>query len=96
VFDDYHQQNMADRHQKLVDRLDQAVKDGKITEDQKNKIIAKLDELHKQFQGESKQDRHANRQQLHDALQQWAKDNGINLDQILPHGLGHGTPSSNN
>jgi hypothetical protein len=80
---------MADRQQKLHDYLDQKVKDGTITQDQENKLLAKLDQLHLQLKNDNQQDRRGDHRQLFEQLQQWAKDNGINLDQVLPHPMGH-------
>lgn len=85
VFDQNRQDNKADRQQKLKATLDQAVKDGKLTQDQADKLLAKLKSLRDEFKSQNHQDRRQNHQQLHDVLEQWAKDNGIsNLDEILP------------
>ncbi len=85
VFKDEQATHNKDRQQKLEDKLTAAVKDGKLTEDQKTKLLAKLDSLKSEFKTENHQDRMANHQKLHDELEAWAKDNGItNLDTILP------------
>jgi len=89
VFNDYHQQRQADRRQHLKDNLDQKVKDGTITQDQETKILAKLDELQQQLKNDNQQDRRADRRQLFQQLQQWAKDNNINLQQVLPRPTDH-------
>ncbi len=85
VFQQQKQMNQDQRKQKLNDYLEQKVKDGTITEDQKNKIETKLDELHQQLKSENKDQRHQDRQDLRSQLEQWAKNNGINnIDQLLP------------
>jgi hypothetical protein len=88
VNDVFQQQQQADRqnHQaKLKSTLDQAVKDGKLTNDQENKLIAELNSLHDQLESSNPTNRLQNRQNFKTQLEQWAKDNGINnLDQILP------------
>ncbi len=85
VFKDEQATHNKDRQQKLEDKLTAAVKDGKLTEDQKTKLLAKLDSLKSEFKTENHQDRMVNHQKLHDELEAWAKDNGItNLDTILP------------
>lgn len=84
VFDDNRQQHQQDRQQKIKDRLDQAVKDGKITQDQETKLLDELQTLQNQIKNENTADRRANRQQLRTQLEQWAKDNGIDLSQIMP------------
>lgn len=95
VFKEQHQENMDKRQAKLKSYLDQKVKDGKITQDQENKILDKLKSLHDEFKTDSKQDRRQNHRQMFSELQQWAKDNGINLDDILPHPAGMHQPESN-
>jgi polyhydroxyalkanoate synthesis regulator phasin len=94
VFQQQHQANIADRQAKLKSTLDQAVKDGKLTQDQEDKLIAELKTLRTQQQA----DKTSDRQSFKTQLDQWAKDNGISdLDQILPappvghpgmHGMG--------
>jgi hypothetical protein len=81
VFKQQRQDNMQSREAKLKSTLDQAVKDGKLTQDQEDKLIARLKTLH----DKNKTDKHQDRRNMHSQLEQWAKDNGINnLDQILP------------
>jgi hypothetical protein len=91
VIEQNHQDKQAKHEQMLKDKLDQAVKDGKLTQAQEDKLIAKLKELHDQKKTDNKADRKADRKAAHDELQQWAKDNGIDLSQVLPHpdGPGH-------
>ncbi len=73
--------HQAEHQAKLKSTLDQAVKDGKITKDQEDKLIAKLQSLHT----ENKDNKAQNRQDLKSELDQWAKDNGItNLSDLLP------------
>ena len=77
VFKQQRQDNRADRQAKLKASLDQAVKDGKLTQDQATKLLAELKSLHQQAK--------TDRQSLKTQLDQWAKDNGItNLSEILP------------
>ena len=94
VFQEAKTEHQAERQQKLDDRLTQAVKDGKITEEQKAKILAKLDELQKTrdaWKSKTPQERMAAKQELRGQLQQWAKDNGIPLEFLMPmRGQGHG------
>jgi len=63
-------------------RLNQAVKDGKITEDQKAKIMAKHQEMQKE-QGSKRQE-----------MQTWAEKNGIDMGWMMgfggPRGMGRG------
>lgn len=91
VFDQNHQEMQAKHQQMLKDRLDQAVKDGKLTQAQETKLLAELKTLHDETKSDNRADRRANRQAMHDELEQWAKDNGIDLGQVMPrpgHGMG--------
>ena len=95
VFAQQHQANAAAKQAKLKTTLDQAVKDGKLTQDQETKLIAELDSLHAQRQADKTQDRQSFKTQL----DQWAADNGItNLSDILPQptgGMHHGLMDPN-
>jgi uncharacterized membrane protein YhiD involved in acid resistance len=85
---DQNRQDRQDRHeQRLKDRLDQLVKNGTISQDQEDKITAKLKELRQNFKNENRQERMQNRANLRSQLQQWLTDNGISLspDQLLPN-----------
>lgn len=85
VFQDQKQMNQQQRQQKLNDYLETQVKAGKITEDQKNKMITKLEDLHSQLKNDTKGQRHQDMQNLRSQLEQWAKDNGINnIEDLLP------------
>ena len=91
VFDEQHKEREAERQKTLEDKLTQAVKDGKITEDQKTKLLTKLEELHKTREAnrqnvkEAKQNMRQTMQKERTELEQWAKDNGINnLRDLLP------------
>jgi hypothetical protein len=78
VFDDQHMQMEAEHSQMLADRLNQAVKDGKLTQDQADKITAKQKEL----EGQPKS---AIQKRMAD-LKQWATDNGI-PQEFMPFGM---------
>lgn len=86
VFNEVRSQRQQERQKEMQaqfeTRLNQAVKDGKITEEQKAKIIAKHQELQKE------------RGSKHDEMEAWAKKNGINLEWMNqfqgPRGMGRG------
>jgi hypothetical protein len=93
VFDEEHATRAAEHKQKLEERLTQAVKDGKITEDQKGKILAKFDEekaFRDSLKDKSEDERKAAMKQHRLDMQQWAADNDIDLRMIHfgPHGGG--------
>lgn len=86
VFEETKAEHEAEHQQKLEDRLTQAVKDGKLTEEQKAKILAKLNELHENHDNWKQQtfeERQQVKQQMRDQLKQWAKDNNIPLQYVL-------------
>lgn len=97
VFDQYRGQQQQVRRQNLSDRLEQAVKDGKITESQKALILTKLSE----FQDKHKTDlqnwknmtsdqRKAAQQSQKQDLQNWATQNGIDFNVLRPYLGGRG------
>jgi polyhydroxyalkanoate synthesis regulator phasin len=83
VFDEQKKLKHEQRQQKIENYLGKKVKDGTITQGQKDKILAKLKELRQQLK-ENKHERRANHQKIHDELKQWAANNGINLNLLLP------------
>lgn len=86
VFDEQHANREAARQKALQTKFDQAVKDGKLTSDQETKLLAKLKEL--QTARSTAVDGRASMKANRDSLKQWATDNGINLDNILPKPTG--------
>jgi len=64
-------------------RLDEAVSNGEITEDQKKLVLEKKDELRAEFTAAGEQ-RDAHRAEL----EKWAEDNGIDMNLFM--GLGQG------
>ena len=80
VFDEEKQARQAERQQKLKERLNKAVEDGKLTSGQKDKLLAKLDELQaerEELRGLSREERKAKLQQKKEELKAWAQENGI-------------------
>ena len=83
VFDEDRTAHEAEHQQELSDRLQKLVDNGKITADQKTKIEAKQKELQ------------TARENAKTALEQWAKDNGIDTQYLHLEGgpgRGHGGP----
>ena len=87
VFEEERNQHQERAREMFEERLNQAVKDGKITEEQKNKIMAK----HEEMRTERQQERNE-RQEQRQEMEQWAEDNGINLEDVgmFGGGLGRG------
>jgi molecular chaperone DnaK (HSP70) len=94
VFEEVH----ADRHANMMTifetKLDQAVKDGKITEDQKQKILDKQEEIQAkmdEWKNLNPDERKAKMKAYRDELQKWAQDNGIKFPFWgLRRGFGRG------
>lgn len=103
VITDYRDQHMQEREAemktRMTERLDQAVTDGKITEDQKTQILSKMDEVTSRMDEirsmTDKTERRNAMKQLHDDMQTWAQENNIPTDLMGPAGgprgmRGHG------
>jgi hypothetical protein len=73
VFDEERQEKQKTRQVQMNAKLDQAVKDGVLTEDQKQKIIAKRESNQKE------------RIKQRAEMQQWLKDNGIDAEKLHPY-----------
>ncbi len=94
VFDENHAAREAEYKQKITDRLAQAVKDGKLTQEQADKLTAKLKEMHDareanrdSMKDASKEERRASRQSERDAFKQWLRDNSIPEEFGGPMGM---------
>lgn len=81
IFDQTREERQQERQKAVEDSLNQAVEDGKITEDQKNTILSKQAEIRKQMEEvkAGKED-----------LRKWADENDIDLKDILPGKGSHG------
>lgn len=81
-----HQQDIQSQmQQSFEDRINQAVSDGKLTQDQANAIIAKKAELQTQTQTTREQ-----MQTIQQNLKQWAADNNIPQGYLNFGGFGFG------
>lgn len=92
VFNQEHTEREA-RHQKdLESRLSQAVTDGKITEDQKSKILAKQQEMQTfrdSLKEKTEDERHTAMENKRTELEKWATDNSI-PEKYIHFTMGHG------
>lgn len=96
VFDEQKTEMDAEREQKAKEDLAQLVTDGKLTQAQSDAITAKRAELDKTREAnrDSMKDKTADERKTameaeRTALEQWAKDNGIDT-QYLKYVFGHG------
>ena len=94
VFDENRAEHQQERKAKLENRITKAVQNGKLTEDQKAKILAKIDE-NKAFFESLKDMEPAERKTALDnhkkEMEAWAKENGIHNKWTMPgRGRHHG------
>jgi len=91
--DDYHQQKRKERKENMgkkeEDRLSQLVKDGKITDAQKQAILSKLASLKQKYnpanmKDKTPEERKKQMQSMKDELTSWAKSQGIDINLIFP------------
>lgn len=84
VVEEYRSENQGNR-------LDEAVANGKITSEQKDKILAKMEELQKEnlnFQDMTQEERRTQMETHRAELEKWAEDNGIDASYIMGFGKG--------
>lgn len=84
VVTDYRTERRNQMQTQYEQRLNQAVADGKITEEQKKLILEKHNQLQSQWDAESNE-----RQQHREEMQAWAKENNLDLS-YLGMGMGRG------
>jgi hypothetical protein len=76
---------MEERKAQVDEKLNEAVANGTLTEDQKNALIQKIEE-HRAEMGElSWEERHEHRDEHREEMHEWAETNGIDLYEL---GLG--------
>jgi len=83
VFEDFHQEKMAKHQQMMEDKLTQAVKDGKLTEAQKQAILKKHQEMkanHQSLKNLTPEERREKMQSHKQEMEAWAKENGLTLE----------------
>jgi polyhydroxyalkanoate synthesis regulator phasin len=86
VFDEQRIVNQTQKEQKFTDLINKAVTDGKLTQDQANKIIAKHAEIKAQrdaLQGKTNEEINSAMKIQRDALKQWAIDNNIPTQYLM-------------
>lgn len=89
----------AERRTRIEERLTQAVTDGKLTEEQKTKILERLDsrkDLFDNLKDKTEEERQQALKTQRDDDKKWAEENGIDVNYLMPggddhrHGPGHG------
>jgi len=91
-FDELKEERMADAEDRFEERLDELVEDEKITEDQKEAILDKKEELKtfKENLGDMtiSEAREAMKD-IHEELRDWAEENDISLRNFFPKDEAH-------
>jgi hypothetical protein len=83
VFEEHKEEMHAKHEARMEERLTQAVAEGKLTEEQKAKILAKFEEMKQdrpplqEIEETSPDERKQVRLEKHDELEKWAEENGI-------------------
>lgn len=97
VFEEQRTEAEAKMQEKTEERLNKAVSEGKITEDQKAKILAKLAELKADREADREtvrnmtdEERRAHKEQKHEELKAWAEENNIPEEYLHIGGGGIG------
>ncbi len=93
--DEMREEHHAEREAMMGERLDQAVADGKITEEQKNVILAKHEEIQsklEELKDLDPEERRNQMQQLHGEMKTWADEQGIDLPMFMDGRPGFGGP----
>jgi hypothetical protein len=90
AFDSIKSDNQAKRQVTVQSKLDQAVKDGKLTDAQKQLILNKIQEIKSQVQTDMQnwknmapQQRRDQMKKRHDDITAWAKQNGIDMQYVF-------------
>lgn len=93
VFDEARQEHQSQMHAQFEARLTTAVENGKLTEEQKQSILAKHQELMAEHDAEREslrnmipEERRAHHQEERAELEAWAAENGIDLQFFMPMG----------
>jgi Skp family chaperone for outer membrane proteins len=102
VFDEEHAAREAEMKQELKSKLDQAVSDGKLTQEQADQLFAKKQELadfRHTLADKTPEERREALKTKHQEFKQWAEDNGIDLSALKDYiggGFGPGRGMRNN
>lgn len=89
TFEEHRDQMQEERKAQQEERLSDLVSEGKLTEDQKNALIAKMEENQaereqnrEEFQNMTREERQAERQEHRDEMDQWFEEQGIDKNVL--------------
>lgn len=95
VFDEQRAEMEENREKNREERLAQAVTDGKLTEEQKELLLAKQKEekaLMESLKDKTKEERRAAMDEHRKSMQSWGEEHGIPEEFLRPGPGGHGSP----
>lgn len=93
VVDEFREEKHAEMQAKLVEKLDAAVADGKLTETQKDAILAKEEEMrakHEELRDLEPEERREAMRELREEMRAWAEENGLKRPGFGHRGFGRG------
>lgn len=97
VFEEIKDERMANMHAKFATRLDDAVADGKLTEEQKQKLLdhhEKMQDKMEEWKDLPADERHEKMKEFHEEFKNWLEENDIELPMMVFRAekpfLGHG------
>ncbi|MFC1710164.1 hypothetical protein ACFL0F_00695 [Patescibacteria group bacterium] len=85
VLDEVRTQRHEERHAYMGERLDGLVSEGKLTQEQKDKLLSRMEEMrenHEGWQYEDKEERMEAARQRKEEMQSWAEAEGIDLEEV--------------
>lgn len=96
---DTHRTEMQQEHQKLLEeKLNTAVSEGKITEEQKATLLERMNQKHEaieEFRDLTREERHERMEQKREEFQNWLTENNIDLEELdLGMKFGRGGPKA--
>jgi len=80
VFDEERDERRAEAFARFADRLDDLISEGKITEEQKDAILDKHEDMHntmEELDGLSPDERHEEMQKIHEEYRNWLEEQGF-------------------
>lgn len=93
VFNQHGEERHQQRQMEIEERLNKAVSDGKITEEQKNLILKKKEEMQGQresFKNLSDEERKEQMINHREEMKKWAEENDIDMKEFMGGGKGFG------
>jgi hypothetical protein len=85
VFQEMHEERQADMHAQFEERLNDLVSEGKLTEEQKLKVLDKIEEMQTKMESLrdlNPEERRQESREMHEEMRKWFEDSGINFEEL--------------